>query len=94
MMIYQPHNPVILNMSGQPLYMEPQRTPHNAIIKQYMYADLPVKYWKKYQYAADVVDLMRSKTPKITMYAKRAKCMLMENSDFEVTFYDGTLSVK
>ena len=42
------------------------------------------------------VNLVRSKTPKVTMYTKRAKCMLMENSptaDFEVIFYDGESSV-
>ena len=34
--------------------------------------------------------LVRSKTPKVTMYTGKAKCMLMENSsDFEVVFYDG-----
>ena len=43
------------------------------------------------------VNLVRSKTPKVTMYTKRAKCMLMENSptaDFEVIFYDGESYVK
>lgn len=38
------------------------------------------------------IDLVRSKTPKVTMYTEKAKCMLMENSqpaDFEATFYEG-----
>ena len=42
------------------------------------------------------VGLVRSKTPKVTMYTERAKCMLMENSptpDFEALFYDGQLSM-
>lgn len=50
------------------------------------------KYWKKYQYAAKFVQLVKSKTPKVTLYTKYAKVMLMENSpnaDLEVCFYDG-----
>ena len=38
------------------------------------------------------VKLVRSKTPKVTLYTQRAKCMLMENgpnADFEAVFYDG-----
>ncbi|XP_022086412.1 serine/threonine-protein kinase PLK4-like isoform X2 [Acanthaster planci] len=59
----------------------------------YTYHDLPTKYWRKYQYAAKFVQLVRSKTPKVTLYTKEAKCMLMENSpgaDFEACFYEGT----
>lgn len=62
----------------------------------YLYCSLPFKYWKKYQYAARFVDLVRKKTPKITLYTKLAKCMLMENSpnaDFEATFYDGKIGL-
>lgn len=36
--------------------------------------------------------LVKSKTPKVTLYTKFAKCMLMENTpnaDLEVCFYDG-----
>ncbi|XP_044284645.1 serine/threonine-protein kinase PLK4 [Varanus komodoensis] len=58
----------------------------------YGFNDLPEKYWKKYQYAAKFVQLVRSKTPKVTFYTRYAKCMLMENSphaDVEVCFYDG-----
>jgi len=39
------------------------------------------------------VKLVRSKTPKVTLYTQRCKCMLMENgpdnADFEAVFYDG-----
>lgn len=54
------------------------------------------KYWKKYQYASKFVQLVKSKTPKVTLYTKNAKVMLMENSptaDLEVCFYDGELNV-
>lgn len=50
------------------------------------------KYWKKYQYASKFVQLVKSKTPKVTLYTKYAKVMLMENcpnADLEVCFYDG-----
>lgn len=52
------------------------------------------KYWKKYQYASRFVQLVKSKTPKVTLYTKYAKVMLMENTpnaDLEVCFYDGEL---
>ncbi|KAM8808163.1 serine/threonine-protein kinase PLK4 [Eudromia elegans] len=58
----------------------------------YNFDSLPEKYWKKYQYAAKFVQLVRTKTPKVTFYTRYAKCMLMENSptaDVEVCFYDG-----
>lgn len=60
----------------------------------YTYHDLPARYWKKYQYASQFVQLVRSKTPKVTLYSDQAKCMLMENApnpDFEACFYSGEL---
>ncbi|XP_064636787.1 serine/threonine-protein kinase PLK4-like isoform X2 [Lineus longissimus] len=59
---------------------------------EFTYDTLPEKYWKKYQYAHRFVNLVRSSTPKVTVYTERAKCMLMENTpnaDFEVAFHDG-----
>lgn len=59
----------------------------------YTYNDLPSRYWKKYQYAFQFIMLVRSKTPKVTLYTDEAKCMLMENDpnpDFEACFYNGT----
>uniref|UniRef100_A0A8D0FMG4 Serine/threonine-protein kinase SAK n=1 Tax=Strix occidentalis caurina TaxID=311401 RepID=A0A8D0FMG4_STROC len=61
-------------------------------ICMYNLDNLPEKYWKKYQYAAKFVQLVRTKTPKVTFYTRYAKCMLMENSptaDVEICFYDG-----
>uniref|UniRef100_A0A669B1T6 Serine/threonine-protein kinase PLK4 n=1 Tax=Oreochromis niloticus TaxID=8128 RepID=A0A669B1T6_ORENI len=63
----------------------------------HLYEDLPEKYWKKYQYASKFVQLVKSKTPKVTLYTKYAKVMLMENSpnaDLEVCFYDGAKTHK
>ena len=70
----------------------PPTPPPQQQIKVYAYDELPPKYRKRYEYAARFVRLVRSKTPKVTMYTKQAKCMLMENSpsaDFEVNFYSG-----
>ena len=56
------------------------------------YHNLPPRYWKKYQYASHFVSLVRSKTPKVTLYSEQAKCMMMENGpnpDFEACFYNG-----
>nr|KAG5706236.1 hypothetical protein BaRGS_019563 [Batillaria attramentaria] len=55
----------------------------------FTYHDLPEKYWKKYAHAYRFVDLVKSKTPKVTMYTDHAKGVLMENwpPSFEVTFY-------
>ncbi|XP_013418582.1 serine/threonine-protein kinase PLK4 [Lingula anatina] len=83
--VYQPKIP------HQPVQDRPP-TPPGDTACIYTYHDLPSKYWKKYQYAARFVKLVRSKTPKVTMYTTKAKCMLMENSpsaDFEVVFADG-----
>jgi polo-like kinase 4 len=38
------------------------------------------------------VNLVKAKTPKVTFYSDKAKCLLMENDpdpDFEVCFYEG-----
>uniref|UniRef100_H0VTN5 Serine/threonine-protein kinase PLK4 n=1 Tax=Cavia porcellus TaxID=10141 RepID=H0VTN5_CAVPO len=75
---------------GFPLTDRPPSPTNN--ITRYSFDNLPEKYWKKYQYASRFVQLVRSKSPKITYFTKYAKCILMENSpdaDFEVWFYDG-----
>ncbi|XP_016058812.1 PREDICTED: serine/threonine-protein kinase PLK4 [Miniopterus natalensis] len=75
---------------GFPLADRPPSLTDN--ISRYSFDNLPEKYWRKYQYASRFVQLVRSKSPKITYFTKYAKCVLMENSpyaDFEVWFYDG-----
>jgi polo-like kinase 4 len=65
--------------------------------KKYHYAARCVALYKNHfiicsMFLCRFVNLVRSKTPKITLYTKKAKCMLMENqpkADFEVIFYDG-----
>ncbi|XP_054546399.1 serine/threonine-protein kinase PLK4 isoform X2 [Talpa occidentalis] len=75
---------------GSPLTDRPP--PPAASVSRYSFDRLPEKYWRKYQYASRFVQLVRSKSPKITYFTRYAKCVLMENSpgaDFEVWFYDG-----
>ncbi|XP_061599028.1 serine/threonine-protein kinase PLK4 [Cololabis saira] len=88
--IYQPNGG-----KGFPVLDCPPAPPEDILICSY--EDLPEKYWKKYQYASKFVQLVKSKTPKVTLYTKYAKVMLMENSpsaDVEVCFYDGAKTHK
>ncbi|XP_026163764.1 serine/threonine-protein kinase PLK4 [Mastacembelus armatus] len=88
--IYQPNGG-----KGFPVLDCPPAPPEDILICSY--EDLPEKYWKKYQYASKFVQLVKSKTPKVTLYTKYAKVMLMENSpnaDLEVCFYDGAKTHK
>lgn len=56
----------------------------------FSYHNLPQKHWKKYLYASRFVELVKAKTPKITLYTALAKCQLMENStDIDIFFYSG-----
>lgn len=86
--VYQPNG-----KTGVPLSLQPPSPPVGCeSLSSYLFSNLSSKYWKKYQYATNFVHLVRKKTPKVTMYSKHAKCMLMENSphpDFEVCFYNG-----
>jgi len=63
--------------------------------RNYRFYTLPPIHWKKYIYAMRFVELVKAKTPKITVYCKNeqsneyiVKCCLMENSDFELTVFD------
>eukprot|EP00794_Sanderia_malayensis_P006890 gene6890-7668_t len=83
---YQPNG-----KQGTPLAPTAGVTPSSAV--SYAFSGLPQRLWKKYQYADRFVRLVRMKTPKITLYSKEAKCVMMENSpdpDFEASFYQGT----
>ncbi|XP_012940438.1 serine/threonine-protein kinase PLK4 isoform X2 [Aplysia californica] len=77
---------------GKGVVVVEQPPPQPDRCKMFDFSCLPQKYVKKYLYAARFVSLIQSKTPKVTMYTQRAKCMLMENQpcpDFMAEFYDG-----
>ncbi|KAK3776150.1 hypothetical protein RRG08_017085 [Elysia crispata] len=78
---------------GQRAVVSEQPQPLPSSCKQFDFSSIPQKYVKKYQYAARFVTLIKSKTPKVTVYTRKAKCMLMENHpdpDFTAEFYDGS----
>ncbi|XP_074111162.1 polo like kinase SAK [Cotesia typhae] len=63
---------------------------HGADI--YSYENLPSRHHRKYVYAARFVNVVKAKTPKITLYNERAKIHYMENGprpDCEAHFYNG-----
>uniref|UniRef100_A0A182MRM6 Serine/threonine-protein kinase PLK4 n=1 Tax=Anopheles culicifacies TaxID=139723 RepID=A0A182MRM6_9DIPT len=84
-MLYQPDG-----NRGVPIKNEPPDLPSGGINCIYNYEEIPEKHWKKYVYAARFVNMVKAKTPKVTLYSDKAKCQLMETMrDFEVIFYDG-----
>uniref|UniRef100_A0AAG5D598 Serine/threonine-protein kinase PLK4 n=1 Tax=Anopheles atroparvus TaxID=41427 RepID=A0AAG5D598_ANOAO len=80
---------------GIPIKNEPPDLPAVGVDSIYSYENIPEKHWKKYVYAARFVEMVKAKTPKITLYSEMAKCQLMETlKDFEVAFYDGSKIVQ
>eukprot|EP00090_Calanus_glacialis_P002905 TRINITY_DN12122_c0_g1_i4.p1 TRINITY_DN12122_c0_g1~~TRINITY_DN12122_c0_g1_i4.p1 ORF type:complete len:895 (-),score=358.86 TRINITY_DN12122_c0_g1_i4:158-2842(-) len=76
---------------GVTLGQTPPAIPSGGADAFYSYQTLPQKYWKKYQYAARFINLVKASTPKMTLYTSQAKCYVMENEgrDFEMYFYSG-----
>ncbi|XP_047370317.1 serine/threonine-protein kinase PLK4 [Vespa velutina] len=71
---------------------QPPPLPSYGADNIYSYENLPPRHHKKYIYASRFVKLVRAKTPKVTLYTQRAKCLFMENGphpDCEVHFYNG-----
>nr|SVE85404.1 EOG090X03P9 [Daphnia pulicaria] len=85
--LYQPNNG-----KGVAVADVPPPLPSKGADAIYSYESLPSEYWKKYTYASRFVNLSKAKTPKVTIFTARAKCILMENgpnADFEALFYSG-----
>ncbi|XP_058794840.1 serine/threonine-protein kinase PLK4 [Phymastichus coffea] len=71
---------------------KPLPLPSRGADSIFSYESLPAKNHRKYMYAARFISLVRAKTPKITIYTTKAKCLFMENGphpDCEIHFYDG-----
>ncbi|XP_018016374.1 serine/threonine-protein kinase PLK4 [Hyalella azteca] len=82
--------------AGGPPQDVPYAVPPGGAEAFFSFETLPKTYWKKYIYASRFVDVVKTKTPKITYYSQQAKCILMENSpdaDFEATFYESGTKV-
>ena len=69
----------------------------SADTKTFTYHNLPAKHWKRYQYAARFVQVIRSNTPKVTLFNSSGKFVLMDNSphpDFEAVFRSPSFKVR
>lgn len=78
--VYKSKEPLAVNEHA------PYSCPHGA--PSYSLDRLPAAYWSKYTTACKFMMLIRSKTPKITLYTERAKAVLYDSSDdFDVQFY-------
>lgn len=77
--------------SGAKIQDYPQPMPLSmSTCSTYTYNNLPTQHWKKYMYAARFIELVRNKTPKVTLFTNLAKCQLMETlTEFEAYFYAG-----
>lgn len=84
--IYKPNGGKGCPLGSQPPALPPSESAH---LKHFAHETLPKKLWRKYSYASLFVTNIKAKTPKVTLYTKRAKFQLMENGDVEVTFYNG-----
>jgi polo-like kinase 4 len=60
------------------------------LYSSHTYTNLPSRYQKKYRYASQFVELVKSKTPKVIYRDDKGKYKLMENGEFEVSYFDGT----
>lgn len=71
---------------------QPLPLPSRGADSIYSYENLPACHHRKYLYAFRFVKLVQAKTPKLTLYSQRSKCLFMENGpqpDCEVIFYNG-----
>ncbi|XP_031844945.1 polo like kinase SAK isoform X2 [Nomia melanderi] len=76
---------------------QPPALPARGADSIYSYENLPARHHRKYVYASRFIKLVRAKTPKLTLYTNRSKCLFMENGphpDCEVHFYNGVKVVR
>ncbi|KAL0105998.1 hypothetical protein PUN28_016015 [Cardiocondyla obscurior] len=88
--LFKPNSPAQIGLQPLPL-------PSRGVDSMYSYENLPTCHHRKYLYAYRFVKLVQAKTPKITLYTQRSKCLFMENGpkpDCEVHFYDGIKVVR
>uniref|UniRef100_A0A5S6QTA1 Serine/threonine-protein kinase SAK n=1 Tax=Trichuris muris TaxID=70415 RepID=A0A5S6QTA1_TRIMR len=60
----------------------------------YTFDSLPTKYWKTYQLAFNFVQLIRAKTPKVTLFGEEGKCHLMEDMTAKVYLSNAREAIK
>ncbi|KAK0176155.1 hypothetical protein PV328_000320 [Microctonus aethiopoides] len=84
-LLYKPTDSKIIRDAPPPI-------PSCGADNMYSYENLPLRHHRKYLYAARFVNLVKAKTPKLTLYTTRGKCLFMENGphpDCELYFYNG-----
>lgn len=72
--------------------LQPPPLPNRGADSIYSFENLPACHHRMYIYAYRFVKLVRTKTPKLTLYTQRSKCQFMENGprpNCEVYFYNG-----
>ena len=82
---------VILPSNEHELYVS-SSYPTFKIYSKHTYQELPDRLRKKYLFALEFVNILRTKTPKLTLHTEVCKCSIMENSpnpDIEVAFQCG-----
>ena len=82
---------VTLPTNDHELYVTSSR-PEFKIISKHTYQDLPDKLRKKYLFAHEFINILRTKTPKLTLNTEVCKCCIMENSptpNIEIQFVCG-----
>ncbi|XP_012288170.1 serine/threonine-protein kinase PLK4 [Orussus abietinus] len=82
---------------GTSVDLQPPPLPARGADSIHSYESLPFRHHRKYIYAARFIKLVKAKTPKLTVYTLRAKCLFMENGphpDCEVHFYNGIKIVR
>lgn len=78
---------------GVPVDKHPPPLPLNGADAVFNCDTLSKENWKKYRKAAQFIQMVKAKTPKLTLYTNKAKCLLMENEpepDFQIIYYEGT----
>ncbi|CAL7936789.1 unnamed protein product [Xylocopa violacea] len=83
--------------SSMDIGVQPPPLPARGADSIYSYENLPPRHHRKYVYASRFIKLVRAKTPKLTLYTQRSKCLFMENGphpDCEVHFYNGVKVVR
>ena len=82
---------VTLPTNEHELYVTSSR-PGFKIVSKHTYQDLPDKLRKKYLFAHEFINILRTKTPKLTLNTEVCKCCIMENSptpNIEIQFVCG-----
>lgn len=72
--MYEPNNG-----KGVPPSTAPPPVPQQGGYQIFNIENLPEKHWNKYMHAYQFVSLVKEKTPKVTCYSDKLKCVLMEN---------------